>query len=105
MLIFMAEEVDHLRDQKLFFKLYLAQDCTLILVGLTDMVYDNTCAVCGGAEGPYYSVFSSICLPCGVLSQCKASNNADHIFSVLKTSVAKSHLLQSTKCTQFHLSK
>lgn len=98
----MVAEVDHLRDQKLFFKLYLAKDCTLILVGLTDMVYDIKRAVCDGAEGPYYSVFSSICLPCGVLSQCKASNNADHIFSVLKTSVAKSHLLQSTKCTQFH---
>lgn len=53
----MAEEVDHLRDQKLFFKLYLAQDCTLILVGLTDMVYDNTCAVCGEQKG-HITVFS-----------------------------------------------
>ena len=44
-----------------------------------------------------------MCLPCGIFSQWKSSNNTDHVSSVLKTSVAESHLEQEAKTQQHFL--
>lgn len=53
---------------------------------------------------PRFGLWTPVCVwvqkavdclkPCGVFSQWKSSNNADHISSVLKASVAQSHLLK-----------